>query len=263
MTLIPTRYKYPMKFHLWFALIMILGIAACGCTQPLAAPPATTTPASTSATVQPAPATGSSLATLSDTRPNTSFTPDTGFVIVSFKAFGPQKMLFNLGCGQDWGAFSEIRVTGPYSGSLPFAVPKNTECVFNISGSGVWTAQVCRPEMTTPLKVPVNLSGSGTTMTPYLTLEKGQYIFQREETGEGSPAYELRFANGSLLMNANNSFVQPGFGMFSQETFRIIDVPESGTYFLGVTARENPRPWNASIIAVPPIPFMGPGPVIP
>lgn len=252
-----------MKFHFFFAIIMILGIAACGCTQPATTPSATTTTVTAAATVHPAPAVGSSLATLSDARPYTSLMLDTGVVLVSFQADGPRKMLFNLACGQDWGAFSEIRMTGPYNGTVAFGLPTKGECMVNISGSGAWTAQVSRPEMKTPLNIPVNMSGAGTTVTPVFTLEKGQYIFQRGEIGLASPEYELMFANGSYLMNANNTFVQPGFGMDSPESFRIIDVPESGTFFLGVTARENPWSWNASIIAVPPVPFMGPGPVIP
>ncbi|MDP2796514.1 MAG: hypothetical protein Q8N94_03280 [Methanoregula sp.] len=257
------HYSNRMKFSLCFALILVLCIVSCGCTQQAVAPPAATTPAPVAATVTTIPAAGSDLAKLSDAQPNATVTLDPGVVLVAFQADGPQKMMFSYLYGNDWGAYSDIHITSPFNGTLAFEVPAKGDCVFNISGSGGWTAQVRLPEKTTPLKVPVNMSGSGTDVTPYFTLEKGQYIFQRGETGAASPGYELRFANGSYLMDADNTFVQPGFGMLSPEPFRFIEVTETGTYFLSVIARSNPSPWNASIIGSPAIPHMGPGPAIP
>ncbi|PKL60405.1 MAG: hypothetical protein CVV33_02845 [Methanomicrobiales archaeon HGW-Methanomicrobiales-4] len=251
-----------MKSYLLFGLIIVLGITVCGCTQPVTVPSTVTPPSPATVTVEPVPATGLSLATLSNDQPNTSLMLDPGVFFVSFQAYDPQKMQFNLFCGQDWGASSEIRMTSPYNGSLAYGIPAKGKCIVNISGSGTWTAQVSRVEMNTPLKIPVNLSGSGTTVSPFFTLEKGQYIFQREETETASPEYELMFSNGSPLMDVNNTFVQPRFGRFSPDSFRIIDIPQSGTYFLSVIAEDNPLAWNASIIAIPQIPHMGPGPAI-
>lgn len=59
-------------------------------------------------------------------------------------------------------------------------------------------------------------------------------------------------------MDANFTYVQPGFNRLSPETFRIIDIPEPGTYFLSVIAEDNPKPWNTSIRVIPQIPVMGP-----
>ncbi|MFH0966388.1 MAG: hypothetical protein V1862_01730 [Methanobacteriota archaeon] len=251
-----------MKIFLMFGLILVLGIAVCGCTQPGTVPSPITPSSPDTATALPVSGAGLSLASLSDVRPNTNLTLDPGVVLVSFQAYEPQKMQFNLFCGQDYGASSDIRITSPYNGSLAFGIPEKGECSVNISGSGTWTAQLSRVEMNTPLETPVNLSGSGTTVSPFFTLEKGQYIFQREEIETASPEYELMFSNGSPLMDTNNTFVQPRFGRFSPDTFRIIDIPESGTYFLSIIAEDNPCPWNASIIALPQIPHMGPGPAI-
>jgi hypothetical protein len=251
-----------MKIFLFFGFIIILGITVCGCTQPVTEQSTVPTPSSAAGTVEPVPATGLSLATLSDSQPNTSLMLDPGVFLVSFQAYDPQNMQFNLFCGQDWGASSDIRMTSPYNGSLAYGIPEKGECIVNISGSGTWTTQISRVEMNTSLKIPVNLSGSGTTVSPFFVLEKGQYIFQREETETASPEYELMFSNGSPLMDTNNTFVQPRFGRLSPDSFRFIDIPESGTYFLSVIAEDNPRPWNASIIATPQIPHMGPGPAI-
>jgi hypothetical protein len=171
-------------------------------------------------------------------------------------------MTFTSSCGPDWGAYNDIEMTGPYDGTLAFEILPRTACSFNITGNGSWTAQVNLPEDATPLSVPVNLSGSGTQVSSPFSLEKGQYIFQRGATGPASPEYEISYANGSYLMDAGNTFVQPGFGLDSEETFRIIEVPESGTYFLSTIARSNPLSWNASIQVMPAIPAMGPGPVL-
>jgi hypothetical protein len=189
---------------------------------------------------------------------------DSGVIIVSFQAYDPQIIKFNQACKKSWEESSEIRIISPYNGSLAFGIPVKDECDINISSSGTWTAQVNQFDMNNPLKIPVNLSGSGTTVSPPFTLEKGEYIFQREEIGTASPAYYLMISNGSQLMDVNNTYVQPGFDRYSPETFRIITIPKSDTYFLSVMALDdNPKPWTASIIAIPPIPQMGPGPVIP
>jgi len=251
-----------MKIFLLFGFIIILGITVCGCTQPVTVQSTVPTSSPDAVTVEPVPATGLSLATLSNDHPNTSLSLDPGVILVSFQAYEPQQMQFNQQCKQSWAESTEIRITSPYNGSLAFGIPIKDECSLNISSSGTWTAQVSQAEMNTPLKIPVNLSGSGTTVSPFFVLEKGQYIFQREETGAASPEYELMFSNGSPLMDTNNTFVQPRFDRFSPDSFRFIDIPESGTYFLSVIAEDNPRPWNASIIAIPPIPDMGPGPAI-
>jgi len=216
----------------------------------------------TAFTVKSVQSTGLSLANLSNDQPSTSLMLDPGVILVSFQAKDPQKMRFNQQCKQSWGEFSDIRMTSPYDGSLAYGIPAKDECLVNISGSGTWTAQISRFDMKTPLKMPVNLSGSGTMVSPSFTLEKGNYIFQREETGTASPVYELMFSNGSQLMNMNNTFVQPNFSRFSPETFRIINIPKSGTYFLSVIAEDNPKPWNVSIISIPKILGMGPGPAI-
>jgi hypothetical protein len=187
---------------------------------------------------------------------------DPGMILVVFQASGPQKMTVDFSCGTDWGAYSGLDLTGPYNGTFAFQVPGKEVCAFNISGSGAWTAQVNLPDMTTPLEIPGNLSGSGTDVTSPFMLQKGQYLFQREETGLASPLYELRYANGSYLNDANNTYVQPGFGLLSAETFRFIEIPESGTYFMSVLPRTDPSPWNASIIISPTIPPMGMGPVM-
>ena len=255
-------YSYSMKLVFLFGLIIVLGMITCGCTQPKTLPVIDTTPSPAVVTVKSVPATGLSLADLSNEMPNTSLTLDPGVILVSFQAYDPQKMRFNQQCKQSWGEVSDIRINRPYNGSFAYGIPAKDECFVNISGSGTWAAQISRFDMNNPLKIPVNLSGSGTMVSPSFTLEKGNYIFQREETGTASPVYELMFSNGSELMDANNTFVQPRFGMFSPETFKIINIPESGTYFLSVIAEDNPKLWNVSIISIPKILGMGPGPAI-
>jgi len=99
-------------------------------------------------------------------------------------------------------------------------------------------------------------------VTPFFTLEKGQFIFERSETGTASPQYYLRYVNGNLLMDVNNTFAEPTFGMDSPATFRIVDVPVTGTYFMSTLTNDNPGAWHASILSVPPIPHRGPGPLI-
>jgi len=255
-----------MKSLCGIVFLVILFVTASGCTGP-AAEPATTTavPAATltvTAVGTPIPASAAApLAELSSTYPNASLMLDPGIAIVAFDATTPGKMTFSTSCGPDWGAFYEIDITSAYAGTLAFGIPAHGVCTFNLTGPGEWLAQVQLPETAAPLGVPVNLSGSGTMVSPAFTLERGEYIFQRGETGIASPAYEIRYANGSFLMDASNTYVLPHFGMFSEETFQIISVSESGTYYLDTIApRSNPQAWNVSIMAVPAIPAMGPGP---
>jgi hypothetical protein len=100
-------------------------------------------------------------------------------------------------------------------------------------------------------------------VTPAFYLEKGEYIFGRNETMLTSPWFYLQYANGSSLIDPNNTYVQPGFGVASPETFRFVSIPESGTYFLSVYSDKSPNNWSVSIITLPEIPLsLGPGPVI-
>jgi len=251
-----------MKYFFLLGLIVVLGISACGCVQSSTLQSTDVTPSPTVAVDESTSTNSQILATLTNKEPNTSLTLDPGVILVSFQANDPQTMTFNQECNQSWADSSEIRITSPYNGNLAFGIPTKDECTINISGSGTWTAEVTRYDMINPEKIPVNLSGSGTTVSTPFTLEKGEYIFQRAEIETASPAYELMFSNGSPLMDTNNTYVQPRFDRFSPDTFRIIDIPESGTYFLSVIAEENPLPWNASIIVMPAVPVMGPGPAI-
>ncbi len=252
-----------MKSFLLLSLIVVICISTCGCSQPVAEQSVGGTPVPTLVADEPAPAAGSPLATLSNYQPNTVLTLNPGIILVSFQVKDPQILKINQQCKQGWVESSEIRITGPYDGSIAIGIPTQDECTINISASGTWTAQVTEFSMDNPLQIPVNLSGSGTAVSSPFSLERGQYIFQREETGEASPRYYLTDAKGNYLMDANNSFVQPGFGTFSPDTFRIIDVPLSGTYFVSVISNDkNPLPWHISILSIPPDPQMGPGPAI-
>lgn len=254
--------SYSMKFFHLVGLIVMIGITICVCTQAVTLQPTDATSPPASAIVEPVQVSGTSLATLSNDQPNISLTLDPGVILVSFQALEPQKMQFNQRCKESWAGSTEVQITSPYNGSLVFGVPVKDECTITISSSGTWTAQLSWLDMSSPLKLPLNLTGSGTAVSPPFTLEKGQYIFQREETGTASPVYNLMYSNGSQLMDANNTYVEPRFNLFSPDTFQIIHIPESGTYFLSVIAGDNPKPWNVSIIAIPPIPVMGPGPAI-
>jgi len=241
-----------MRRFLFFLLIVILSFTSCGCAQQSQSPPTDSTPA---------PTTGSPLATLSDEHPDTELTLNPGVFLLSFQVNDPQILTCNLQCKQSWAESTGLRINSPYNGSLAFGIPVQDECTINISGSGIWTAQVTEFSMDNPLQIPVNLSGSGTDVSSPFSLEKGEYIFQREETGEASPEYQIMMANGSPLMDASNTYVQPFFG--KTETFKIIDVPQSGTYFLCVISNDkNPIPWHVSILSIPSAPQMGPGPAI-
>ncbi|MCX6701270.1 MAG: hypothetical protein NTV68_15360 [Methanomicrobiales archaeon] len=170
----------------------------------------------------------------------------------------------------NYAAATNFATTGPFNGSVAFQVPKKGEYLLNItswvlpSGGGTWNAEVSRLNVEKPLIVPVNLSGAGTAVTSVFYLEKGQYIFDRNKTKIDSPWFYLQYANGSPLMDPNNTYVQPGFGVDSPETFRFVLIPESGTYFVTVLAEKSPNDWSASIISVPIIPLpLGPARFIP
>jgi hypothetical protein len=245
-------------------LLLVVFLLACGCTgTPPEMPASVQTMPDIAATVSPAvPATGAVLAELSDVRPNATLALQPGTVLVSFRAEDAQKMTFGFTNGGDYAEMSEIEVTGPYAGTLAFGPPDAGGYQLNITGSGRWTATAALPDAAAHLAVPVNLSGSGTAVSPVFALEAGEYIFARNETGLSSPLYELRFANGSYLMDANNTCVQPCLGMDSAHSFTFIEIPESGEYFLSVLPRSSPHPWNVTISAVPVILPLGPGPVI-
>ncbi|PWR72583.1 hypothetical protein [Methanospirillum lacunae] len=235
--------------HLFlFCCVVVLGFVASGCAladneTPLVA--------------------GKTLATLSNDQPEISLPLDSGIFIVSFQALEPQTMKFNQNTKDSWSESTELKIVSPYNGSIAFAIPKPGDCTINISSTGSWTAQVNEYDLASPVKAPVNLSGSGTTVTQPITLEKGEYFFQRGETGESSPSYYLTSSNGSYVMDETNSYVLPGFSRISTEPFKIVTITESGTYFLSVMdLEENPKAWNMSISSVPPAPVMGPGPVI-
>ncbi|TAJ45687.1 hypothetical protein [Methanofollis fontis] len=245
-----------MKRILLIALLLAAVMLVCGCTQQSAVPETTL------ATPTPAPA-GSLPAELSASSPNATLSLDTGVILLSFHAEGKQTMTVNFAsASNEYAASNEIPITGPYDGTLVFEVPQKDEYLLNITGTGAWTATASKYVPGEGQKAPLNLTGNGTEVAPPLYLEKGQYIFERQQTGISSPMYFLSYANASPLMDANNTYVQPGFGEISTETFRIVTVPESDTYILSVIARESPTAWAASILPVP-TPELGPGPEIP
>ena len=254
-----------MKFVYGILFLAVL-VLACGCTT-VPADNSTSVPAPSATITTGTSANGTVLAELSPARPNTSLTLSPGAVVLSFTADGAQAMTFSLteGAGTtygDYGEMNDLVMTGPYSGSLVFGPPDTAEYLLNITGNGTWTAELTRPDNARPLSVPVNLTGSGATVSPYFALEKGEYIFARDETGFSSPLYELRYANGSVVMDANNTCVLPCIGEASPHPFVIMTIPENGSYLLGVIPRSSPHPWNVTISAVPAVPQMGPGPVV-
>ena len=241
-----------MKALIPTTFFLILCILACGCTGTTPAVPATVTPL-----VEPGPA------TLSDSHPNVTFSHDPGVIVVSFRTDSAQKMdLTFSNASQGYQAGTQITTSGPFAGSAAFQVPVKAVYQLNISGSGAWTAEVSPLVTTSPLKAPVNLSGSGTMVTPVFSLEKGEYFFSRNETALASPYFFLYYVNGTPLMDANNSYVQPGFGALSPDPFKIVTVPENGTFYLGALGRNNPGSWSVSLSPVPRLPPMGPGPEV-
>ncbi len=249
-----------MKYAFWILLLIAAVILTCGCTQQSAVSPTEPTPTPTAAG-QPA---DSALARLSDAGPNATLSLDAGVILLSFHAAGAQKMEVDFGDVSDkYGVYYDFSTTGPFDGSLVLPVPQKEEYLLNVSGNGSWTASVSQFESGTVLRAPLNLSGDGTKVPSAFYLEEGQYIFERNETGVSSPLYELLYANGSYVMDANNTYVEPGFAELSPETFRIITIPQSGEYILSVLARDNPGTWTISILPAPTLPPLGPGPEIP
>jgi len=245
-------------------LFLIVLVLVCGCTG--VSPGNSSSVQTPVATIAPAaPANSSVLTELSRARPNSSLVLEPGAVVLSFQADGAQAMTFSLmeGTGTSYGEMEDLVMTGPYAGSLVFGPPDTAEYQLNITGNGTWTAQLSRPDTTRPLSAPVNLTGSGAAVSPAFVLEKGEYIFARDETGLASPLYELRFANGSVVMDANNTCVLPCIGEASPHPFVIMEIPKSGSYLLGAIPRTSPHPWNVTISAVPAVPQMGPGPALP
>lgn len=246
-----------MKYAFWILLLLAAVILTCGCTQQSAVSP--TEPSATpTAAGQPADA---ALARLSEAEPNRALSLDAGVLLLSFHTAGAQKMDIDFTDVSDaYGVGYDFSTTGPFNGSLVLPVPKKEEYLLNVSGTGAWTASVARFEPDAALRAPLNLSGNGTEVPAAFFLEEGQYLFERNETGASSPLYELLYANGSYVMDANNTYVEPGFAELSPETFRIVTIPQSGEYILSVLARDNPSTWTVSILPAPTLPPLGPGP---
>lgn len=243
-------------------LFLVVLVLACGCTG--VSPGNSSSVQTPASTIAPAaPANGTVLSELSSARPNASLTLGPGAVVLSFRAEGAQAMTFSFmeGAGTSYGEMVDLVMTGPYNGSLVFGPPDTAEYQLNITGNGTWSAVLTRPDSANPLGAPVNLTGDGAAVSPYLTLEKGEYIFARDETGLSSPLFEFRYANGSVVMNANNTCVLPCLGEGSPHPFVIMEIPANGSYLMSAIPRASPHLWNVSISAVPKIPQMGPGPV--
>jgi len=241
-----------MRAIICTTILLIICILACGCTGKTPAVPVTVTPME-----EPG------LTSLSDSHPNATFSHDPGVIVVSFRTDGAQKMELDFSnVSQGYVAATQFTTSGPFAGSVAFQMPVKDMYQLNISGNGRWTAEVTPLVTTNPLNAPVNLSGSGTLVTPVFSLEKGEYFFNRNETGLASPYYFLYYVNGTPLMDVNNSYIQPGFGALSPHPFVFVTVPESGTFYLSALGRNNPGNWSVSISSVPRLPPMGPGPEI-
>jgi len=239
-----------MKSPVLLFILILLCLAACGCTQ-TPQPAAVPTPGATPAI------------TLSSEHPNATFSLDPGVIVVSFYADRAETMdLYFSNLSQGYGEGTHFFTSGPYAGSVAYQSPAKDTYQLNISGTGPWTAAVAPLVTTSSLKAPVNLSGTGTQVTPVFSLEKGEYFFTRNETGLASPIYQLFFVNGSLLMDANGTYSQPYFGPLSPHPFVFVTIPENGTYYLSALSRNNPGGWSVSIAPVPKIPPMGPGPAV-
>ncbi|WP_292370899.1 hypothetical protein [Methanoregula sp. UBA64] len=248
-------------------VILIVLVLASGCTGSTSEKDTAVQTASAPAvtTVTGTPVTGTPLAELSRARPNASVKLEHGAVVLTFTADGPQAMTFGITEGAEtiYGESDDLVMTGPYTGSLVFGPPDTAEYQLNITGNGTWTAELTRPDTTRPLSVPVNLTGTGAEVSPAFVLEKGEYIFARDEVGLASPLYELRYANGSVVMDANNTCVLPCLGEGSMHPFAIMAIPVNGSYLVSAIPRSSPHPWNVTISAVPAVPQMGPGPALP
>lgn len=256
---------FTMMRRLFFiAMVLVICVIACGCIQEPAKPSIEGKPVSTptAAPISPVPgipSTGSPTAEFSNARPNATLTLDPGVYILSFQAAGPQKMQFFINGFEDIEA-EEVLTTGPFSGALTIGPYKVGEYTIHIAGNGSWTAQLTRADIGTPLKVPVNLSGSGTQVTPFFSLEKGVYIFERSVTGIPTTEFLLRYSNGSFVMDPSNSYVLPGLGVGSPKTWVLLNITESGTYYMNTNSDTNPGNWTASIIPIPTHLPLGPGP---
>jgi hypothetical protein len=251
-------------YGIFFLVVLVL---ACGCMGESSGN-STSAPVSmvpTAAQTPFASAHSTVIAELSGARPNASVTLEPGAVLLTFTADGPQAMTFGITEGAEtiYGESDDLVMTGPYTGSLVFGPPDAAEYQLNITGNGTWTAELTRPDTTRPLSVPVNLTGTGAEVSPAFVLEKGEYIFARDEVGLSSPLYELRYANGSVVMDANNTCVLPCLGEGSMHPFAIMAIPMNGSYLVSAIPRSSPHPWNVTISAVPAVPQMGPGPALP
>jgi hypothetical protein len=241
-----------MKITIFLTILLLLCLVSCGCTQAPA-------PAAPSATVAPV-----QTLSLSSDNPNATFAHEPGVIVVSFQADSAQKMELDFSnLSQGYGEATELSTTGPYAGSVSFQVPARDTYNLNVTSTGRWTAAVAPLQIANPLKAPVNLSGTGTQVTPVFYLERGEYIFERNVTGLDSPYYFLGYSNGTPLMDTSNTYIQPAFGALSPHPFMFITIPENGTYYLNVLGRNNPGGWSVSISPAPQLPPMGPGPVIP
>ncbi|QSZ67243.1 hypothetical protein RJ40_06880 [Methanofollis aquaemaris] len=244
-----------MKQIFWIALLLAGMLLACGCTEQGTAPQTPTPTPTATATVTPTPnatATVTPAASLpvelSSSSPYATLSLDAGVLFVSFHAEEAQKMEINFAnATQGFAEMDEFSMTGPYNGSVVYEIPQKDEYLLNISGTGAWTAEASRYVPGEGLKAPLNLTGTGTEVPSAVYLEQGQYVFERNETGEASPLYIMRHANGSYLMDANLSRSQTAFGVLSTETSKNLTISESGTYILSVIASENPAPWSVSI----------------
>jgi len=241
-----------MKSFVILLILALLCLSACGCTQ---------TPAPS--VVPGTSPTGTIAITLSSEKPNATFPLDAGVIVVSFQTEGAGRMELDFSnVTQGYLASTLFSTSGPYAGSVAFQAPRKDTYQLNVTCNNKWNAEVSPLVTTNPLKVPVTLSGMGTQVTPVFYLERGEYFFERNVTGENSPNYFLQYVNGTPLMDANNTYVQPGFGALSQHPFVFVTIPENGTYYLSVLGRNNPGGWEVSIAPVPKIPQMGPGPEI-
>ena len=241
-----------MRAVICTTIFLIICILVCGCTGKTPAVPATVMPAEESVFTK-----------LSDSHPNATSSLDPGVVVVSFRTDGAQNMELDFcNLSQGYLAATRFSTSSPFAGSVAFQAPVKDIYQLNISSNGRWTAEATQLVTTNPLKAPLNLSGSGTVVTPVFSLDKGEYFFNRNETGLASPYYFLYYVNGTPLMDANNSYIQPGFGALSPHPFVFVTVPENGTFYLSALGRNNPGNWSVSISPVPKLPPMGPGPEI-
>lgn len=253
-----------MRRLFFIAMLLVFCIIACGCIQQPSKPSIDAKQISTP-TVAPitpipgTPSTGSSIAEFSNARPNATLSLGPGVYILSFQTAGPQKMEFLINGFEDY-EVEEVFTSGPFTGALTFGPYKAGEYTLNIAGNGSWNAQLTRADTGTPMKVPINLSGSGTQVTPFFSLEKGLYIFERNVTGIPTTEFLLRYSNGSFVMDPSNSYVLPGLGKGSPKTWIFLNITESGIYYMNTNSDRNPGNWTASIITSPTLPPLGPGP---